>query len=484
MATNGDILAAAVNGTNGITNGTANGINGTTNGIANGITDNITNGTTKPHLLFCALPGPGHTLPLLQIAEEMSARGYNVSFLGGKEFFPKIEKMGAEPIEAASFFPMELFKVRAAVPEGFLKLVFDIEKVFMNYIPTAFNQLKDALEMLRRRHPGREVVVVHESYYFGALPFMYGAPLPEGFDKFPRTLNIHIGPVWTSSKDTAPFGPGLHPDTTPSGQARNLLLNDLMYGPDMLFKSATDTLAKIMTAAGANHFPVRSLNFLDAVMQSYDVTLQLSAPSLEYPRSDLHPSIKFAGWPPGKPTNTDSDHPDWWADVVRGDKKVIAVSQGTVATEYGNLLIPAIQGLAHRDDVLVIALLGSRGRTLEDVPIPANTRVVDYFSYDVLLKKADVWVMNAGWGGFQQGVVNGVPMVLAGNTEDKPEVAARAAYSGVAIDLKTGKATPEAIAGAVGEILANDKYKKRAMTIKAETEALPTYDIIEEHIRA
>ncbi|ROT37794.1 UDP-Glycosyltransferase/glycogen phosphorylase [Sodiomyces alkalinus F11] len=459
MATNGDALAAAVNGTNG-----------------------TTNGTTKPHLLFCALPGPGHTLPILQIAEEMAARGYSVSFLGGKEFFPKIEKIGAEPIEAAPFFSMDLFKIRVAVPEGFLKLIFDIEKVFMAYIPTAFQQLKDALEMLRRRYPDREVVVVHESYYFGALPFMHGAPLPEGFDKFPRTLNIHIGPVWTTSKDTAPFGPGLHPDSTPSGQDRNRLLNDLMYGPDMLFKSATETLATVMTDAGVPDFPVRTLNFLDAVMQSYDVTLQLSAPSLEYHRSDLHHSIKFAGWPPEKPISTGFDYPEWWAEVVRGDKKVIAVSQGTVATEYVNLLIPAIQGLAHRDDVLVIALLGSRGRTLEDVPIPANTRVVDYFSYDVLLKKADVWIMNAGWGGFQQGVVNGVPMVLAGNTEDKPEVAARAAYSGVAIDLKTGKATPEAIAAAVGEILANDKYKKRIMEIKAETEALPTYDIIEEHI--
>jgi hypothetical protein len=39
-------------------------------------------------------------------------------------------------------------------------------------------------------------------------------------------------------------------------------------------------------------------------------------------------------------------------------------------------------------------------------------------------------VTNGGYGGVQQALANGVPLVVAGDSEDKPEVAARVRWSG------------------------------------------------------
>ena len=90
--------------------------------------------------------------------------------------------------------------------------------------------------------------------------------------------------------------------------------------------------------------------------------------------------------------------------------------------------------------------------------------------------------MNAGYGGFIHGVVNGTPLVLAGATEDKPEVAARGEYAGVAINLRTAEPSQEQISEAVERILVEKKFKERVMEVKEENEAMKAMDFIEKTI--
>ena len=52
-------------------------------------------------------------------------------------------------------------------------------------------------------------------------------------------------------------------------------------------------------------------------------------------------------------------------------------------------------------------------------------------------------VTNGGYGGVQIALSYGVPLVVAGTTEDKPEVAARVAWSGAGINLKTATPAPQ-----------------------------------------
>jgi UDP:flavonoid glycosyltransferase YjiC (YdhE family) len=218
-------------------------------------------------------------------------------------------------------------------------------------------------------------------------------------------------------------------------------------------------------------------------MLMHDITLQLCPPSLEYPRSDMPSNVKFAGCAIPKPIPADFVYPPWWADVKRGDRRIIAVTQGTIARDATNLIIPTIKALSNRDDLLVVAILGQRNAFLPDnIVIPSNTRVIDYLPYDIFLPHTSVFVMNAGYGGFLHGVTNGVPLVLAGETEDKPEIAMRGEWSGVAVNLRTGRPTPDLVRTGVERVLEDDSFKTRVMDIKAENEAMKYFDFIEKQI--
>jgi UDP:flavonoid glycosyltransferase YjiC (YdhE family) len=95
-------------------------------------------------------------------------------------------------------------------------------------------------------------------------------------------------------------------------------------------------------------------------------------------------------------------------------KLIIFASQGTFMIDYTELLIPTLKALAGRDDCMVIGALGIRGAKLEGVEITINAKIVDFLLYDAVLKYADVFVSNAGYGGLMHSVMNGVLMVLAG----------------------------------------------------------------------
>ncbi|KAF9874315.1 hypothetical protein CkaCkLH20_08298 [Colletotrichum karsti] len=452
------------------------------NAIQDVANDGVSDGNKKrPYLLFAAAAATGHTYPLLLIAAEMVQRGFEATFIAGEEFHAQVKRLGAEHVPTPSMINDELIAVRDKIPVGVPRLMFDLSNVFIKPVPRLFETLMDTLEKIRERRPSQQIIIVHETMFMGLTPMMYGAPLPKGFTTRPPVIDINIIPVVATSIDTAPFGPGLPPDSTYSGRARNKLLNEMFFSPIGPFGPASQEYNDVLRSLGATKEVPPTL--FETWQTSYDVTLQMCSQSLEYPRSDHPEIIKYAGCLPPKPVDPNYKYPEWWADVTAGNKKVIGVAQGTIATDYNDLVIPTIQGLADRDDVIVVAILGVKGATLpEDVKIPANTRVADFLSYDALLKHADVWVMNAGYGGFLHGIVNGVPMVLGGDTEDKPEIAMRGEYVGVAYNLKTGKPTAEQVAEGVAEVLANDKYKKRVMEIKKENEDLKSLDTIEKYI--
>ncbi|OLN85845.1 4'-demethylrebeccamycin synthase 5 [Colletotrichum chlorophyti] len=436
----------------------------------------------RPYLVFCSAAVSGHTFPLLQIAAEMIQRGFEATYIGGEEFHPQIKRMGAAHVQTPAAVSPEQMEVRSKIPAGMPRVMWDLSNIFVKPVPKLFAILMDTLEKIREERPNQQVVIVHETFFMGLTPMMYGTPMPKGYSTRPPVIDINVTPVVATSIDTGPFGPGLPPDATESGRARNKLLNEMFFSPMGPFFAVAQEYSDILKSLGAARTAVPAALF-ETWQTSYDVTLQLCTPSLEYPRSDHPATIKYAGCLPPKPIDPNYKYPDWWGDITAGNKKIVGVAQGTVAVEYADLIIPTIQGLAHRDDVIVVAILGVKEAKLpDDFTVPANARVVDYLSYDALLAHADVWVMNAGYGGFMHGIANGVPMVLGGDTEDKPEVSMRGEWAGVAYNLKTGRPTPEQVAAGVEAILANDKYKKRVLEIQKESEDIRALDVVEKYI--
>jgi UDP:flavonoid glycosyltransferase YjiC (YdhE family) len=59
-------------------------------------------------------------------------------------------------------------------------------------------------------------------------------------------------------------------------------------------------------------------------------------------------------------------------------------------------------------------------------------------------------------------------LVCAGDSEDKPEVAARVAWSGAGIDLRTGRPTARRVGDAVRTVLTDPAYRAAARRIAAD----------------
>jgi UDP:flavonoid glycosyltransferase YjiC (YdhE family) len=168
------------------------------------------------------------------------------------------------------------------------------------------------------------------------------------------------------------------------------------------------------------------------------------------------------------PTIDSFEAPSWWAELD-SDRPVVLVTQGTIANDDpGALLLPTIRALAG-GDVLVIATTGNDA-TAEALrgDLPPNARVEAFLPYGRLLPKVDVMITNGGYGGVQFALAHGVPLIVAGDTEDKPEIAARVAWSGAGINLRTGRPSPEAIRGAVHRILDGTAYRSSAERLRDE----------------
>jgi UDP:flavonoid glycosyltransferase YjiC (YdhE family) len=194
--------------------------------------------------------------------------------------------------------------------------------------------------------------------------------------------------------------------------------------------------------------------------------LQPTVPSLEYPRSDLPSNVRFIGMLPADPP-PDLALPDWWADLDAG-RPVVHVSQGTIANARPDLIEPAIQGLAGEDVLVVVSTGGRSIESLQLGQLPANVRISTFLPYPQLLPKCAVMVTNGGYGGVQMAVSAGVPLVVAGTSEDKLEVSARVAWSGAGLSLKTATPTPAAVRGAVMRLLRDNAFRARAQALRAE----------------
>ncbi|TLD03227.1 uncharacterized protein PgNI_12435 [Pyricularia grisea] len=362
-------------------------------------------------------------------------------------------------------------------------MVWGLTHVVVKRIPDYHAVVVGTLEALRSEQPGQQIVILMDLISGAANPLLHGAPLPRGFAERPPVLAYNVVPLALPGVDVGPFGLGLPPDSTESGRARNRLLHEAYMQPGGVFGSFCREYGRVMEALGA---AAPATDAVTAMTTCPDITLQTCSPSLELPRSDLPDKVRFIGCLPSKTPDPAFEYPEWWGDVNSpgpNRRKIIGVAQGTVAVKYNDLIIPVIQGLRDRDDVFVVAVLGVKGASLPaEVEIPTNTKVVDFMPYEALLPHLDVWVINAGYGGFTQGVMHGVPMVFSGDTEDKAEVSMRGQWAGVGYNLRTASPTPEQVAQGVDRVLEDHEYKARVIEIRKENEALKSLQAVEKYI--
>ncbi|KAF9004501.1 UDP-Glycosyltransferase/glycogen phosphorylase [Hymenopellis radicata] len=333
--------------------------------------------------------------------------------------------------------------------------------------------MQQILQSLRDKDPSRPIVLLNECAFLGGLATTLGA---RGLHP-DAIIGVGVVPLLLTSKDLAPFGPGLPPPTTP--EERETYAG--MHKQNQVVMAGLKAEFERVLAMLGEAKPELPGNVFDAVILKADRFLQMCVPSLEYPRSDAPDSVRFTGGLPRghRYRGKEAQLPSWWQTVIANPekKRIIAVAQGTVQLDYSHLVIPTLTALADEEDVITVAVLGKHGATLPaDFVVPKNGYVGDYIPFDDILEHVDAFVTNGGYGGFQHAMAHGVPVVVGGATEDKPEVAARAQWAGVGVNLKTDKPSPEQVKTAVREVLDHPKYKARAVEIEKE---MQTYDPIQ-----
>lgn len=121
--------------------------------------------------------------------------------------------------------------------------------------------------------------------------------------------------------------------------------------------------------------------------------------------------------------------------------------------------------------MIVVATTGVTGRDTLPFEVPSNVRVAGLLPYDRLLPRVDVMITNGGWGGTLAALGHGVPLVIAGGDLDKPEVAARVAWSGAGVNLRTGRPSAAAVRRGYERVRADASFRASAARVASALSA-------------
>ncbi|KAF8859006.1 UDP-Glycosyltransferase/glycogen phosphorylase [Acephala macrosclerotiorum] len=411
--------------------------------------------TVKAHVVVCSRPFVSHFTPMRTIAQHLVDLAYQVTFITSSHIHSKVEES-----ELHSWNHQDGKTSTTALSLRTLNLK-----------PSNQSSLQTLPTTPQTHH--------HPPEFHGALPILLGAPgyRPNG------VMQVGIFPILSLGVDTAPPASGRLPPSSPFGRERNEELNRTYFS---LWSSMQTELNNALTSLGAR---VAEECRHNAVISLSDIFLQLCPPSLEYSRSDIPPSLKFTGGLPrdhSMTTKSANELPEWWEEIVqnsgkgRGERKrVIAVSQGSMALNCTDLIIPTLNALRNELDILVLVALGKKGASLpEEFMVQGNTRVADWIPFDDL-EVSDVFVTNGDYGSFQNAVSKAFYLVVAAPLfADKRDIADRVEWSGVGINLRTGTPRPGAMRESVLEVLQDEKYRRRVEEVRGGLEGMILMKVI------
>jgi MGT family glycosyltransferase len=418
-------------------------------------------------ILMTSTPATGHINPLVAIARFLVDDGHEVVFHSGSEFQRRIESSGARFQALLGKADVDLRDLTAVAPElasmepGLDWLRVALEQVFIGRIADQTESIQKGL----REFPAD--VIVGDDMFFGLLPMLLGPRMSR-----PPVIVCGTSVLHCRRADGAPLFLGLPPATT---QAE--LEEYERIAADYDEKVTQPSLEQVNAELKGFGRGVLTTPIFEAIVALADTYMQLSVPGFEFPR-DLPSCVNFIGALPIIPDQ--APLPSWAADLD-GKRKVVLVTQGTVANhDFGLLIGPTLAALANEPDILVVATGG--GRSVEAIPgpIPPNARLAEYLPFEWLLPKVDVMVTNGGYGSVNQSLSLGIPIVAAGLTEDKADVNARIDWSGAGLNLATNHPTPEAIRAAVRAALEKPHFLRNAQRLAAE---FATFDARSETLR-
>jgi UDP:flavonoid glycosyltransferase YjiC (YdhE family) len=369
-------------------------------------------------------------------------------WITGRQYQADVESSGAIfhpcPVEVdPSGIDFYDFRPELKALKGLAQIKYWIKHVFMDGCALVINCINDVLADFPAD------VLLGDTVAFGLYFCSEQRGLP--------FAQISLLPLGMPSRDTAPWGLGLLPGDSVATRTRNRLLRFIVTS--ILFRDVTKYANDTRRNLGLDPL---SGSFASTIYEKTALTMQISTPAFEYPRSDQPESLRYIG-PILPRSNSSFQMPPWWSSL-NGSRPVVLINQGTIAKDLDDLIVPAIAGL--KDEQMVIVAVSVQEGQLGE--LPSNVYAEPFIPFDHLLPQVDVMVTNGGYGGTQSALAHGIPLVVAGETEDKMEVAARVEWSGAGINLRKKRPVPNKIRDAVKTVLANPIYRENAKRVQAD----------------
>jgi len=418
-------------------------------------------------ILVASVPLSGHVNPAVALVKLLISRGHEVCWYSGKHYQNTIESSGAKfyPfIKARDFSDSTLAKEFPDLPYGslFKHASYYIKHVFYDNMAGQYADLSEIL----KEFPAD--VVVTDEWFTGSIPLAEKKVIP--------WVCYCNSPLFYYT-DEIPFpGAGLLPDSTHFGRNRNRIVNGMVT--KIIFAGLQKYINRLRKQVGL--LPMQHFFLINNVFIA-DFFIKFNTRAFEFKWKELPQSIRFVG--PMLPAHSNVENFKWEALLTKG-KPVIFITQGSVNnTDFEHLIIPSLKALKELDAIIIVAT-GSTTSELEKEFGSENVIIEKYIPYEYIMPYADIVITNGGFGGVITALWHGVPLIVAGETEDKPEIAIRITYCKAGIDLGTGHPKPNRIRKAVEKIMSDKVYKDNAMRIsedfKTHDAALETALLIEE----
>ena len=245
-------------------------------------------------------------------------------------------------------------------------------------------------------------------------------------------------PLYRPSKGLPPIGSGLAPGTGVRGRLRDTVMRALT--------------GRSVRQGEAQRAQARAGIGLPGLDPGPRRRLIATLPALEVPRPDWPAEAVIVGPLHFEPTDAALDVPD-------GAGPLVVVAPSTATTGADGLAELALQTLVPGRTLpdgarVVVSRLGGAG-----VPVPPWA-VVGLGRQDELLAAADLVICGGGHGMVSKTLLAGVPMVVVPGGGDQWEIANRLVRQGSAELIRP--LTADALAAAVGTVLADPRYRVAA----------------------
>jgi UDP:flavonoid glycosyltransferase YjiC (YdhE family) len=418
-------------------------------------------------ILFATMPFDGHFNPLTGGAMHLKTAGHDVRWYAGPSYASKLARLGIPhfPFQRATEINQqnigELFPERAKL-RGPALIRFDGKHVFVDNTANFFEDVRE----------------IDASFPFDVL-FCDGAfyalkLVKEKLGK--RVCAFGVGPSLETAKDAPPNFAGLKPARTTLGRLVHQGMRAMMER--MVMSELNTTYNGLLSSHGVA--PIEGSLF-DISYRSPDVFFQSGVPGFAYPRRDPNPKVMFVG--PLLPYNATIATAFPQPEKLEKYKRVILISQGTVDNkDPGKLMVPALEALKDSGALLIVATGHSQTEALRKSYPQDSIIIEDFVDFDFILKRADLFICNGGYGSILLSLSKGVPVLTAGIREGKNDVNAHVDYFGVGIDLRTESPKPADIRRGAERILHEPQWQQNVVQLQKEFSGYHPNELIDAYL--